>query len=138
MSAARIHCSTLRSILRSALLAAPAAALCATGCLAADDSADLEAPAAASTQAPQDGESIVIPPGPDEGGPHPRAAAPSCLVRTLVFTRLLNIDNECSTTKWVKVIVDLGPDSSCFSIAAHRIANVSWSWPGTYGGLVSC
>jgi len=93
---------------------------------------------------------IVAADGPDEDvGPEASSSdpgslstqavtAPSCVTREMIFKRTLHLENDCKTQQWVKVIVNNRADSDCFAIGVSKLANVSWVWPGTFGGLVSC
>ncbi|HEY3666457.1 MAG TPA: hypothetical protein VGL19_10675, partial [Polyangiaceae bacterium] len=66
-----------------------------------------------------------------------RTAAPTCVQRVLAGPKRLNIANTCGTTRWAKVIIAFGPDSSCFSMTNGRLVSVTWHI-GSYDGLVDC
>lgn len=124
-------------VFHSLLLSAAVAALGATGCMAPDEENEAESAELLAGE-PLPTTKIEIPPGPDEGDVGIQATAPACVDRFLESPRLLHINNVCGRKVWLKVIVNNGPDSDCFSMFNEQITLVSWVWPGTYGGLVTC
>jgi hypothetical protein len=124
-------------VFRTVLLTASIAAFGATGCMSPEEETDVESSELLAGE-PTPSADIVIPAGPDEGGVTTQATAPACVDRFLESTRLLHLNNGCGRKVWLKVIVNAGPDSACFSMFDEQITTVSWVWPGTYGGLVTC
>jgi hypothetical protein len=47
------------------------------------------------------------------------------------------VENHCSTTQRVRVIVSWGPDSSCVELQPNWYFTYEW-WPGSYDGLQLC
>src|SRR5262249_42754476 len=132
--------SSLR-VSNSISIVASFALLSATGCLTAPDEQTDVATAAVESNGDQGKNNvteITIPSGLDEGGVHTESAAPSCIERLVVDSRILHLVNGCGNTQWVKVIINFGPDSDCVPIGDQRIVVFTWGWPGSFGGLESC
>ena len=60
--------------------------------------------------------------------------APSCIYRfshTHVFSKHVHLQNNCSGTYYVKVVIAYGPDSGCIYLPRGATATHSWStgWP---------
>jgi hypothetical protein len=60
--------------------------------------------------------------------------APSCIYRfshTHLFNKHVHLQNNCSGTYYVKVIIAYGPDSGCIYLPRGATATHSWSygWP---------
>ncbi|SDK35189.1 hypothetical protein SAMN05421874_10741 [Nonomuraea maritima] len=72
----------------------------------------------------------------------PMAEVASCVSRTVYTTPYgwdLFIQNRCSTTQRVKVIVDWGGDSDCISVGAGQNHTYSYDGiTGSYGHLHPC
>ncbi|MFG1836926.1 hypothetical protein [Micromonospora sp. NPDC049175] len=74
----------------------------------------------------------------------PGATAPACVARPVtergteagtVYT--VHLRNNCSDNKRVKVVVDWGPDSNCYSLASGQAVDHSFAL-GSYGKTVIC
>jgi hypothetical protein len=85
-----------------------------------------------------DDEPTAQQPEPKVGTVQQAVTAPGCINRTLLDGHNLYLSSSCASTKWVKVILRYGSDSSCFSLDPGRIKIVSWPWPRSFDRLDSC
>ena len=105
-----------------------------TGCIAPpDEGEDTAARSESIAGEPEAGQAA------DDGSSLLRTIAPSCLSRDLNESdRLLQVENNCSTTQNVKVIIAFGPDFSCVSITPGHFRSFLWNSPGRFDSLVLC
>ncbi|MFD5399289.1 hypothetical protein ACFWJW_34415 [Streptomyces sp. NPDC127097] len=65
-----------------------------------------------------------------------QGTAPSCVER-FVRGQGASVYNNCGRTLKLKIVVSLGPDSSCHTVANHRGFQHTWSI-GRYDKTVTC
>jgi hypothetical protein len=81
----------------------------------------------------------------DEGQTESFAIAPSCIQRTLytkpncygISNNCVRLYNTCSTRRSVKVVIDNGPDSGCWSMGVREVRYHYYSF-GSYQYTVTC